>query len=105
MPKEVIFMAVIKKVGVKSFAKIYALLASLFGLFIAVVNIPYILMTYSGTEAVLSVILLVVAMPVIYGAFGLLASAVIAGIYNYAAPRIGGVEVELGEVKARKARK
>ena len=92
----------IKKLGILSVAKIYAITMAIFGLiFGAIVTIISLAVSsvvqgegFGGYGAA-SIILL----PIFYGVLGFVSGAIGAWIYNIVAKSIGGIQMDLVEVK------
>jgi hypothetical protein len=96
----------IKSVGVFSVAKIQAAIMAVFGLIIGVIYGLFFmvfgaaLLSQSGGGpgaggAVLIGILMMIGIPIMYGAIGFVAGAIGALIYNVAAGFAGGIELEV----------
>ena len=103
----------IKRFGVFSVAKMYGLLAFVFGLLIGVIyGLIFIVMgasmfalspgrdaTPGGVSTVVIGIVFMIAFPIIYGILGFFAGAIGELIYNAMAGIIGGVKFELEGVQ------
>ena len=103
----------IRRFGVLSVAKMYALLLFVFGLIIGVIyGLIFIVMgasmfalspgrdaTAGGVSTVVIGIVFMIAFPIIYGILGFIAGAIGALIYNAMAGIIGGVKFELEGVQ------
>ncbi|MBN3580823.1 hypothetical protein JYB64_00380 [Algoriphagus aestuarii] len=95
-------MQVIKKIGVGSAAKIYGLTLALIG---AIIGIPYGLFMSaiignmdSGVPFGSAFpIIIIVAIPIVYGLLGFIMGALFAWVYNIVAKKTGGLEIELSE--------
>lgn len=102
----------IKKMGVLSVAKIYAVMMLVISLLI---SIPYglFIIVYAlfgarmvGGDAGLAVggggvvagVLVMIGLPIFYGIFGFIAGAIGALVYNVFAGFVGGVEIEVENV-------
>jgi hypothetical protein len=96
-------MALLKRIGVGSFAKIYSLLLMVVGLLEGIlyavnysVN-PLAATTYSNMGLNLGYSAIIV-LPLVYAAMGFLIGLLLAWLYNSFAGMVGGIEVDL-EVK------
>jgi hypothetical protein len=90
-------MAVLKKIGIMSLAKLYAVIMAFAGLLVGVFVAttistgfrghmgPFFRLGYSA----------VIALPILYAAIGFLFGAIGAAVYNIIADLVGGVELEL----------
>jgi hypothetical protein len=93
----------LKRVGVLSVAKMYALIAAVFGLIIGVFYGMFIALftalmsSASGGSAAAGGIgiIAVFIFPILYGIMGFIAGALGAVIYNFAAGFMGGIEMDL----------
>jgi hypothetical protein len=90
----------IKRVGVLSLAKIIGLIYTFFGLilwlFMGCFMLIGVLAQPNDAPAELLLMLCFVCfMPFIYGVMGFIGGAIIAGVYNLVAGKIGGIEIEL----------
>jgi len=104
-------LAVLKKVGVLSAAKVYGLIGAIIGLFVGIIFaimaaifgavagavIPGAGGTFAGFG-----LLSIIIMPIILGAIMFIMGAVGAIIYNLVAGWVGGVELELDEIEIKK---
>src|ERR1051325_6045688 len=94
---------VLKRVGVLSVAKMYALIAAVFGLIIGVfygmfmaVFAALMSSANGGSVAAGGIgIIAIFIFPILYGIMGFVAGAIGAVIYNFAAGFMGGIEMEL----------
>jgi hypothetical protein len=98
----------IKRVGVLSLAKIYAVTMAAFGVIIGVIY-GLIFMVVggammagggrnsgsAGASSLVIGLVMMVAIPVIYGVIGFIAGALGGVIYNVASGSVGGIELEL----------
>lgn len=93
---------VLKRIGPISFAKVagalYAVLGLVFGAIFSVISL--VASTLSGEAAQGAPLLAfgvgaVVVLPVLYGAIGFVTTLIGAWLYNLAAARVGGVELDL----------
>lgn len=80
----------LKKIGVQSFAKFYAVFLLFFSLIVA---IPMGLMTISQNGA--GGLLLMFGLPLGYGLLGFIAGLIFAAIFNFVASQMGGIELEV----------
>ena len=89
-------MAEIKRFTIGQSAKFMGVLYLLFGL----IFVPFFLLMGMFAPAEDSGfpfgMMLAVAMPVLYGIFGVIGGAIGAALYNLVAGWVGGIEVELG---------
>jgi hypothetical protein len=90
----------IKRVGVLSLAKMIGLIYTVIGfilwLFMGCFMLIGVLANPTGTPAESMFMLCFVCfMPFLYGVMGFIGGAIIAGLYNLVAGKIGGIEVEL----------
>lgn len=98
----------IKRVGVFSLAKIYAVTMAAFGVIIGVIyGLIFMIVggammagggRNSGSAGASSLVIglvMMVAIPVFYGVIGFLAGLLGGAVYNIAAGSVGGVELEL----------
>jgi hypothetical protein len=97
-------MVILKKVGVLSVAKVYAVIMAIFGLFMGIVTA--VVGKYAvGLEEITQTQGLnvglgawsILVMPIFYGLMGFVSGAVAAWLYNVVAKKVGGVEVELSK--------
>ena len=93
-------MTEIKRVGVLSLAKIIGLIYTVIGLiiwlFMGCFMLIGVMVQPNETPAELLVMLgFVCFMPFLYGVMGFVGGAIIAGVYNLVAGKIGGIEIEL----------
>lgn len=98
-------MAVIKHVGVLQFAKLYAVMLAIVGLFygilLAVIGTEITRLIPSGSSSTLSPFLLVlgplaiVIFPILLGIGGFIIGAIGAFIYNVVASKVGGIELDI----------
>lgn len=103
----------IRRFGVFSVAKMYGLLAFVFGLLIGVIyGLIFILMgvgmasiapgndaMFGGVSTVVVGILMMIGFPIFYGVLGFIGGAIGALIYNAMAGIIGGVKFDLEAVQ------
>ena len=94
-------MAVLKKVGVLSMAKLEAILMAIFGLVYGIffAAVGTIASYVAGSTAVAGLfagfgILSIVIFPVLFAIFGFISGAIGAFLYNLIAGWIGGIEME-----------
>lgn len=90
-------MAILKKVGILSAAKIQGLFGFLIGILI---GLMYALMGMflpetTGLESILFSFAAVIIIPIVYGVFGFIGGAICAWIYNLCAKWIGGLQIEI----------
>jgi hypothetical protein len=91
---------VIRRVGPLSCAKIagvlYAALGALFAVFIALFALAgaFAQTGFGGTGALVAIAAIIIG-PALYGCFGFVFALVAATFYNFAAGRVGGVEVDM----------
>ena len=102
----------IRRFGVFSVAKMYGLLAFVFGLLIGVIyGLIFIIMgasmaaispgsdaTAGGVSTVVIGVVMMIGIPIFYGVFGFIGGAIGALIYNAMSGIIGGVKFELEAV-------
>jgi hypothetical protein len=99
----------IKRMGVFSVAKIYAVITAVFGLIIGVIygliTIIFGAAIMAGRDgggvgglSIIGGLVMMIAFPIIYGIIGFIAGAIAALVYNVAAGFVGGVELELEAV-------
>jgi hypothetical protein len=94
---------VVKRLGVLSIAKMYSLIAAVFGLIIGIFYGVFIALftalmssANGGSVAAGGIgILAVIFFPILYGIIGFIAGAIGALIYNFAAGFMGGIELDL----------
>ena len=85
-------MAVLRRIGVLSVAKVTAVIFAIVGLVVAV---PFGLVVMArGAAAELSLLWLV-GLPILYAAGGFVGGALYAWLYNVVAGWIGGIELDL----------
>lgn len=103
----------IKRFGVFSVAKMYGLLGFIFGLIIGVIYGLILIVfgaaisamapgrdaTAGGVSTVVMGVIIMIALPIIYGLFGFIGGAIGAVVYNAMAGIIGGVKFELEAVQ------
>ncbi len=97
-------MTTVKRIGVLSSGKVYAVISGAFGLlfgaFFSLASlIGFGLSTATGQEGAVGILLgagAVVVLPIFYGLIGFVGGVIQAWVYNLAAGVIGGVEVEFG---------
>jgi hypothetical protein len=90
----------IKRVGVLSLAKIIGLIYTVIGLilwlFLGCFMLIGVMAQPNAAPGELLVMLCFVCfMPFLYGVMGFIGGAIIAGVYNLVAGKIGGIEIEL----------
>lgn len=94
----------LRSVGVWSFVKMMGIIYGCLGLlvvpFFLLVGFGSLLRGGSNSFAGLALLPFAILAPIIYGAMGLVMGAVMAWIYNLAARRAGGIELELKTVAA-----
>ena len=92
-------MKVIKKLGILSVAKIQGIIMAFIGLIYGILYSLFGNISESFTEAGVVGAGLgfvgIIILPIMYGVFGFIGGAVIAFLYNIAAEKIGGIEIEL----------
>jgi hypothetical protein len=102
----------IRRLGVLSFAKMQGLMGFVIGLIIGVIYgliiIAYSLLGASlvkgdsalaiGGGGVVLGIIVIIAMPIMYGIFGFIGGAIGALIYNLFAGMVGGLEIEVENI-------
>jgi hypothetical protein len=93
---------VLRRVGPVSCAKIAALLYALAGLLIgamlSLVSLAGGMAAGEGDSAILGALLgvgAIIVLPILYGCLGFIATLIGAWLYNFAAARVGGIEVDL----------
>jgi hypothetical protein len=86
-------MKKIKRISPKSLAKISGLIYGFLGLLAGAVVL--LISIFSGEKGVLLALLAFIVVPILYGAIGFLMGYLIAFIYNFAAKKMGGIEVEV----------
>ena len=95
---------IVRKLGVWSFARMYATMSAAMGLLIGLLfaclslvgagfapensQLPAGMATAFGVGAV-------VVLPIVYGIFGLIGGAIGAGLYNVFASMVGGIELDV----------
>lgn len=92
-------MVIIRRLGVMSVAKLYALLSAIMGLIIGIFSLILGLAMSTvdlGFGAGLGVIGMII-LPIFYGIFGFIAGLIGAALYNLVAKWIGGIKIELKE--------
>ncbi len=88
----------IKKIGVLSLAKIYAVITAIFGLIIGIIYaVVGTAASVSGEAGVLAALGIgsIIVMPIVYGIIGFISGAIGAWLYNLVANWIGGIELDL----------
>ena len=94
----------IKKIEVIPFALIIGLVDGVFGLIVGIIIALYIGATtslvpyYAGPSAMMARgvgVVAIVAYPVAFFLLGFISSAIMAIIYNFVAPHVGGIKVEV----------
>ena len=98
----------VKRVGVFSLAKMYAVTMAAFGLIFGVIYGLFFMIVggammagggrdsgTAGASSLVTGLVMMVAVPVFYGIIGFLAGAFGAVVYNVAAGVVGGLELEL----------
>lgn len=92
-------MKVIKKLGVLSVAKIQGIIMAFVGLLYGISYTIFGNLSDALTEAGMVGTGLgfvgIIILPVFYGVFGFIGGAIMAFLYNIAAEKIGGIEIEL----------
>ncbi len=92
-------MKVIKKLGVLSVAKIQGIIMAFVGLLYGILYTIFGNLSDALTEAGMVGTGLgfvgIIILPVFYGVFGFIGGAIMAFLYNIAAEKIGGIEIEL----------
>jgi len=83
-------MVVLKKIGVMSFAVIYAIMMAIFGL---ILGIGYAIMPGSPLSGL--GIYAIILVPIMYAAIGFVGGAISALLYNVLAKWVGGVKLEI----------
>jgi len=100
----VIKIVVIKRIGVLSFSKMYALTMGIFGFIFGILIALLSLAESISEDPLLSMgIVAIVVLPLLYGLIGFVGGAFSAWLYNILAKWIGGVEIEFDakELKAK----
>jgi hypothetical protein len=97
------FVTEIKRIGVLSLAKIIGLLYTAIGLIVwffmgCFMLIGVMAQPNEAPAEAMIMLCFVCFMPLIYGVMGFIGGAIIALLYNLAAGKIGGIEVELAPV-------
>jgi hypothetical protein len=82
----------IRKIGAFSLAKIFGLLYAILSLILVV--ILAIMTALSPARSFFLSSLYIVFLPILYGIVGFISGLVIAGVYNFIAIQMGGVEIE-----------
>lgn len=101
--KEVKNMNVIKKIGVMSLGKVFAVLYAILGLIVGVFMTLFSLIGAAvGMQESTSMlggaivgIFSIILVPIIYGAMGFVSGLIMALLYNLVASWVGGLEVEI----------
>ncbi len=96
-------MAVLKKFGVLSLAKLKGVLMAVFGLIAGIIYglIGIIAGVVSGSIGIAGLgIAAIIFLPIIYGFFGFVMGALMAFLYNLVAGWIGGIEMEFEVLKS-----
>ena len=92
-------MKTIVRIGVKSSGKIMGFTSALFGLlFGAIFSLISLLALGGGGDGGMPIffgVLAIIFLPIFYGGFGFVMGIVYAWIYNFAAKKVGGIEIEL----------
>jgi len=92
-------MQYLRRFGVGQTAKTMAVLYFLVMAVIAVIAIPVVLLfrpDYGPLGGVGFVVFIVIA-PFLYAGIAFVMTAVVTSIYNFAASKVGGIEIELGD--------
>ena len=95
-------MAILKKIGVLSFAKLQAVLMAIFGLIAGVIYgfFGIVVGAIAGSAVIAGLgIVAIIVLPIMYGIFGFIGGAIIAFLYNLVAGWVGGIELEFEEIK------
>ena len=85
-------MAVLRRIGVLSVAKVTAVILAIIGLVLA---IPFGLFTMARGATVELSLLWLVGLPILYAAGGFVGGALYAWLYNVVAGWIGGIELDI----------
>ncbi len=92
-------MAVLKRIGVLSFAVVNASIGAMLGLIWSLVTLAImspVMLTYgSGSMALMSAIIMLIIIPLISALASFVVSALIAWLYNITAEKIMPVEIEI----------
>jgi len=96
-------MAVLKKIGVWSLAKIYMIVCAVMGLIMGIFFVILSSMGLKGMEPLpgVSGAGLIIALPIFYALLGLGGGALFAWMYNIFSDMVGGVEVEIEDKKKK----
>ncbi len=92
-------MQVVKRIGVGSAAKVYGLTLGFLGIFVGIIY-ALVFTTMPGFSDVPGGgfgIMMLIVIPILYGVAGFLIGALGAFVYNFAAKKFGGLEIELSE--------
>ena len=100
---------IVRGIGVLSLAKILGVLYAVFGLiagfFLTTVSLAGLAFTeQSGMEGLLAGLFgigTVIILPTFYGATGFVAGLITAGLFNFVAPMVGGLELQLDSPPTR----
>ncbi|MFC1575075.1 hypothetical protein ACFL5A_00310 [Gemmatimonadota bacterium] len=94
-------MAKLKRLGVLFSAKLQAIVMAVVGLVCGILyafgGAIYELLTGTLNSGTALAFMALIGMPILFGAFGFLAGAVGALLYNFAAKGFGGIEIDLDE--------
>jgi hypothetical protein len=90
---------ILKKIGVMSLAKIYGIFGLIFGIIVGILVALFgstlgALGGVAGIGAGISIVAAII-MIVVYAIGGFIAGAILAVLYNFIAPKVGGVELDL----------
>lgn len=82
------------RIGVLKISLISGIIYMILGLILA----PFILISMAvggDSMSIFAIFLAIIIIPVFYGILGFVMSAIAVGLFNFVAPRIGGVEMEI----------
>ena len=89
-------MAVLKKIGVMSMAKLYGVIFAVMGLIAGIfMGLFGALLAAFGSAAGGLGLAAIIVLPIIYGIMGFVSGAIGAFLYNLFAGWVGGIEVDL----------
>ncbi len=91
----------IQKVGVMSTAKLHAFILTILALIMGIIYALFFGISmgvqFGAGAGLLAAAACLILLPIIYGVMGFVLGALMAWIYNIAARKIGGLEIELSE--------